>query len=165
MASSGAGEVSDGGLRRLAVALLLGNAFPAPLLVVGAMGLGSLSKGLSLVLFIMGLRSVGSAPSGAYFSTAPFFGGLLAGAMGEQVTPLLVAAAVLMADAVWLHVSEHHTHERLVHDHWQVHDEYHQHAHAVPVKAGVRHRHLHVHEPITDEHAHFPDTHHRHRPL
>ena len=155
------------GTVNLAVALLLGNAAPAPLMVLGAMGLGSLSYGLSLVLFIMGLRSVGTARAGAYFSTAPFFGGLLAVAMGEPVTPLLVVAAVLMAGGVWLHLSENHahehTHERLVHDHWHVHDEHHQHAHDTPVEPGVRHRHLHVHEPITHEHAHFPDIHHRHR--
>jgi drug/metabolite transporter (DMT)-like permease len=155
------------GTVNLAVALLLGNALPAPLLVVGAMELGSLSYGLSLVLFIMGLRSVGTARAGAYFSTAPFFGGLLAVAMGEPVTPLLVVAAVLMAGGVWLHLSEHHehehTHERLVHDHWHVHDEHHQHAHDTPVEPGVRHRHLHVHEPLTHVHAHSPDIYHRHR--
>jgi drug/metabolite transporter (DMT)-like permease len=155
------------GTVNLAVALLLGNAAPAPLMVVGAMGLGALSYGLSLVLFILGLRSVGTARAGAYFSTAPFFGGVLAVALGEPVTPLLVVAAVLMAGGVWLHISEHHahghTHERLVHDHWHVHDEHHQHAHDVGVEAGVRHRHLHVHEPLTHEHAHFPDIHHRHR--
>lgn len=154
------------GTVNLAVALLLGNAPPAPLLVVGAMGLGSLSYGLSLVLFIMGLRSVGTARAGAYFSTAPFFGGLLAVALGEPVTPLLVVAALLMIGGVWLHLSEHHAHEhthaRLFHDHSHVHDEHHQHAHDTPVAPGVRHRHLHVHEPITHEHAHFPDIHHRH---
>ena len=155
------------GTVNLAVALLLGNAAPAPLMVLGAMGLGAVSYGLSLVLFILGLRSVGTARAGAYFSTAPFFGGVLAVALGEPVTPLLVVAAVLMAGGVWLHISEHHahehTHERLVHDHWHVHDEHHQHAHDVPVEPGVRHRHLHVHEPITHEHAHFPDIHHPHR--
>ena len=155
------------GTVNLAVALMLGNALPAPLLVVGAMGLGSLSYGLSLVLFILGLRAVGTARAGAYFSTAPFFGGLLAVAMGEPVTPLLVVAAVLMAGGVWLHLSENHahehTHEPLVHDHWHTHDEHHQHTHDAPVEPGVRHRHLHVHEPITHQHAHFPDIHHRHR--
>jgi drug/metabolite transporter (DMT)-like permease len=155
------------GTVNLAVALLLGNPAPAPLLVVGAMGLGALSYGLSLVLFILGLRAVGTARAGAYFSTAPFFGGVLAVALGEPVTPLLVVAAVLMAGGVLLHISEHHahqhTHERLIHDHWHVHDEHHQHAHDVSVEAGVRHRHLHEHEPITHEHAHFPDIHHRHR--
>jgi drug/metabolite transporter (DMT)-like permease len=151
----------------LVVALVLGNAAPAPLMVVGAMGLGAISYGLSLVLFIVALRSVGTARAGAYFSTAPFFGGVLAVALGEPVTPLLVVAAVLMAGGVWLHISEHHahehTHDALVHDHWHVHDEHHQHTHDGPVEAGARHRHLHVHEPITHEHAHFPDIHHRHR--
>ena len=155
------------GTVNLVVALVLGSAWPAPLMVAGAVGLGSLSYGVSLVLFIIGLRSVGTARAGAYFSTAPFFGGLLAVAMGEAITPLLVVAAVLMAGGVWLHISEHHmhrhTHEAIVHDHWHVHDEHHRHTHDEPVDAGVRHRHLHVHEPITHEHAHFPDAHHRHR--
>lgn len=150
----------------LVVALVLGSAWPAPLMVASAVGLGSLSYGVSLVLFIIGLRSVGTARAGAYFSTAPFFG-LLAVAMGEAITPFLVVAAVLVAGGVWLHISEHHmhrhTHEAIVHDHWHVHDEHHRHTHDEPVDAGVRHRHLHVHEPITHEHAHFPDAHHRHR--
>lgn len=150
----------------LAVALLLGNAFPGPLVIAGAMGLGAVSYGLSLALFIVGLRSLGTARAGAYFSTAPFFGGLLAVVMGEPVTLLLVVAAILMAGGVWLHLSEHHshghTHERLAHDHGHVHDEHHQHGHDQPVAAGVRHRHAHVHQPVTHRHAHFPDTHHRH---
>jgi drug/metabolite transporter (DMT)-like permease len=150
----------------LVVALVMGAHAPAPLVVVGAMGLGAISYGLSLVLFIVGLRSVGTARAGAYFSTAPFFGGVLAVALGEPVTPLLIVAAVLMAGGVWLHISEHHahahTHEALVHDHSHIHDEHHQHAHDIPVDAGVRHRHMHVHEPITHEHTHFPDIHHRH---
>jgi hypothetical protein len=150
----------------LAVALVMGSHAPAPLVVVGAMGLGAISYGLSLVLFIVGLRSVGTARAGAYFSTAPFFGGVLAVALGEPVTPLLVVAAVLMGGGVLLHISEHHAHEHiheaLVHDHSHLHDAHHQHAHVVPVEAGVRHRHRHVHEPVTHEHPHFPDIHHRH---
>ncbi|MGV8907771.1 MAG: DMT family transporter [Propionicimonas sp.] len=149
----------------LAVAFALGGALPTPLVVAGAMSLGAVSYGLSLSLFIGGLRSLGTARAGAYFSTAPFFGGLLAVALGEPVSSFLVVAAVLMGGGVWLHVSEHHehshSHERVSHDHWHVHDDHHQH-HAEPVAAGVRHRHAHVHEPITHSHSHFPDIHHRH---
>lgn len=151
----------------LTVAFLLGSVLPVPSVVLGAMGLGAVSYGLSLALFIVGLRSLGTARAGAYFSTAPFFGGLLAVVMGEPVTLVLVVAAVLMAGGVWLHLSEHHSHEhsheRLAHDHWHAHDEHHQHDHDEPVAVGVRHRHVHVHEPLTHRHTHFPDTHHRHR--
>jgi drug/metabolite transporter (DMT)-like permease len=150
----------------LVVAFVLGGAAPNLALVAGAMSLGAVSYGLSLSLFIGGLRSLGTARAGAYFATAPFFGGLLAVVLGEPVSPLLLGAAVLMGGGVWLHVTElhdhEHTHERLVHDHWHVHDDHHQH-HDGLVAAGVRHRHAHMHEPLTHGHAHFPDIHHRHR--
>lgn len=149
----------------LTVAFLLGSVLPSPVVVAGAMSLGAVSYGLSLSLFIGGLRALGTARAGAYFSTAPFFGGLLALALGEPVTPFLLVAAVFMGAGVWLHVSENHlhehTHERLSHDHQHVHDAHHQH-HDDLVTLGVRHRHAHVHEHITHAHAHFPDIHHRH---
>lgn len=40
--------------------------------------LGFASYGVSLVLFVRGLRFLGTARTGAYFSVAPFFGAALA---------------------------------------------------------------------------------------
>lgn len=150
----------------LALAALLGAQLPALGEVVAAMSVGFLAYGVSLVLFIVALRHVGTARAGAYYSVAPFFGALLALALGEPVTWPLVVAGILMAVGIWLHLTERHehehTHEAVTHDHWHTHDAHHQHDHAEPVAAGTRHRHEHTHERLTHAHEHYPDSHHRH---
>ena len=151
----------------LALAFLLGAALPPLLNVFAAMLTGLFAYGISLVLFIVALRHIGTARAGAYFSIAPFFGALLAIAMGDPVTIPLIVAGVLMALGVWLHLTERHehphTHEPLAHEHWHTHpDEHHDHAHPEPVAPGTRHRHPHVHAVITHTHEHYPDSHHRH---
>ena len=150
----------------LAIAFLLGAQLPSALNIGAAMLVGFFAYGVSLVLFIVAMRHVGTARAGAYFSIAPFFGALLAIALGASVTVPLVIAAVLMAVGVWLHITERHehthTHAAVTHDHWHVHDEHHNHEHEEPVAAGVRHRHEHTHAAVTHSHDHYPDTHHRH---
>lgn len=138
--------------------------------ISGAALLGLLSYGVSLTLFIVALRHLGTARTGAYFSTAPFVGAALAVLMlHEPVTPGLLLAGVLMLVGVVLHVTEHHSHEHYheaeEHAHWHVHgadDPHHEHAHDEPVAAGTRHHHWHRHRPLTHAHRHFPDAHHRH---
>ncbi|WP_308121652.1 DMT family transporter [Actinotalea ferrariae] len=157
------------GPTNLVVALLLGAQLPAVPVAAAAAGLGFVSYGLSLVLFIVGLRHVGTARAGAYFSVAPFFGALLAVALGDRVTWQLLVAGVLMAVGAWLHLSEdhghEHEHEAVRHEHSHTHDDghhAHEHAPGEVVEAGVRHRHVHTHEPVTHTHEHYPDAHHRH---
>lgn len=154
------------GPANLVIAFLLGAQLPAPANVALAMLVGFFAYGVSLVLFIVAMRHLGTARAGAYFSVAPFFGAVLAVLMGESLTIPLVIAALLMAVGVWLHLTERHehehTHEAITHDHWHVHDEHHQHEHPESVAPGVRHRHEHRHEPITHSHEHYPDAHHRH---
>jgi drug/metabolite transporter (DMT)-like permease len=48
------------------------------------MVVGFLAYGVSLALFVVALRHLGTARTGAYFSVAPFFGALLAVSMGRQ---------------------------------------------------------------------------------
>jgi drug/metabolite transporter (DMT)-like permease len=150
----------------LALAFLLGAQLPAAGNIAAAMVVGFFAYGVSLVLFIVAMRHVGTARAGAYFSVAPFFGAALALALGEAITLPLVIAGLLMALGVWLHLTERHepehTHEALTHDHWHVHDEHHEHDHDEPVARGIRHRHVHTHETITHTHEHYPDSHHRH---
>lgn len=152
----------------LALAFIVGARLPQPAAVAGAMAVGLVAYGLSLALFIVAMRHIGTARTGAYFSVAPFFGALLALLLGEPLTWPLVAAGALMAVGVWLHLTEvhehEHEHEAITHDHWHVHDEHHQHAHppGQEVPAGVRHRHVHTHEAITHSHPHYPDAHHQH---
>lgn len=150
----------------LALAFALGASLPAWPNLLGAMLVGLLAYGVSLALFVVGLRHLGTARTAAYFSVAPFLGALLAVAMGEPVTGPLLLAGILMALGAWLHLTERHehahTHEALEHEHEHVHDEHHQHSHDAPVAPGTKHRHRHQHEPVTHMHAHFPDVHHRH---
>ena len=153
--------------------LLLAFAFGAPLpslntTVLAAM-LGFISYGASLTLFMLALRNLGTARTGAYFSIAPFVGTLLSVlVLDEPVSVQLIVAGVLMGIGVYLHLTERHshphTHEAMEHRHEHVHgdDPHHEHAHDEPVPPGTRHTHLHRHAPLTHTHAHFPDAHHQH---
>lgn len=153
------------GAINLALALFLGNEFPDLLVLIASMSVGFLAYGVSLTLFVVGLRHLGTARTGAYFSVAPFFGSLIALATGEPVTLRLVAAGMLMAAGVWLHLSEGHEHAHhhaaIEHSHEHTHEEHHQHPHEAFCAAGVRHAHRHRHESMVHTHAHFPDAHHR----
>jgi drug/metabolite transporter (DMT)-like permease len=153
-----------------AIALALGATLPPIARVGAAAGLGFLSYGVSLVLFVLALRMLGTARTGAYFSTAPFIGAVLSIAVfHERPSAALIAAAVLMGAGVWLHVTEvhkhKHAHEAMEHAHAHVHDEHHQHQHGPndpPVTDPRPHSHPHRHEPVTHSHPHYPDIHHRH---
>ncbi len=151
----------------LGLAAALGAPVPAAPALAAAMVLGVFAYGISLSLFVVGLRHLGAARTGAYFSVAPFFGALLAlPLLDEPWSARLGAAGALMAVGVWLHLSERHSHEhahqRLEHEHEHEHDAHHAH-HAVAPPPDVRHTHRHVHEPTVHAHEHFPDAHHRHR--
>lgn len=149
----------------LTMGLVLGAKLPGWPWIQAAMVVGLLAYGLSLALFVVGMRHLGTARTGAYFSVAPFFGAVLAVAGGEPVTLPLFAAGTLMALGIWLHLTERHehphAHEAMEHRHEHIHDEHHQHAHETPASPSTRHTHLHHHEPMVHSHAHFPDTHHQ----
>ncbi len=155
------------GAVNLILALLLGARLPEVSLTLAAGVVGFLGYGVSLVLFVLALRFLGTARTGAYFSTAPFIGALLALLLfGEAVTIQLGVAAVLMGIGLWLHLVERHDHEHLhepmAHTHAHVHDEHHQHAHSHGDPLGEPHVHPHAHARLTHGHPHYPDLHHRH---
>jgi len=140
---------------------------PLPDVLAGG-AVGFFGYGVSLVLFVLALRHLGAARAGAYFSTAPFIGAVLAiGLFGDPVTVPLVAAAILMAIGLYLHLAERHdhehTHEAMEHTHRHSHDEHHQHRHEPGDPPGEPHTHPHRHQPMTHRHPHYPDLHHRHR--
>jgi drug/metabolite transporter (DMT)-like permease len=152
----------------LALALARGAHLPPAVAVAAAGALGLVSYGLSLVLFVSALRHLGAARTGAYFSTAPFLGAVLALLLfREPVTAALVGAAALMSIGVWLHISERHEHDHvhapLDHEHAHVHDAHHQHDHGPDAPQGEPHAHPHEHGPLGHRHPHYPDLHHRHR--
>jgi drug/metabolite transporter (DMT)-like permease len=155
------------GATNTGLAFLAGAGVPKLSIATAAGAVGFFGYGISLVLFVLALRHLGTARTGAYFSTAPFAGALVAIAiLGEPVTPALVVAGALMACGVWLHVTERHEHahrhEPVEHTHEHEHDAHHQHVHAKPVTPGTRHTHTHRHERLTHSHPHYPDAHHRH---
>ena len=121
------------GAINLSLAFSLGAPMPAIPSLAGAMLVGLLAYGVSLALFVVGLRHLGTARTGAYFSVAPFFGALLALLMGEPITLPLLLAGALMALGTWLHLTERHEHghihQELEHDHEHYHDEHHLHDH------------------------------------
>ena len=156
-----AGAVTTG------IAFAAGAAVPNLSAVLGAAGVGFIGYGVSLVCFVLALRHLGTARTGAYFSTAPFVGAAVSLLVfREGVSWPLVAAGGLMGLGVWLHLTERHDHEHdheeMVHEHAHVHDEHHQHAHGSDDPPGEPHAHPHRHAPMRHAHPHYPDLHHRH---
>jgi drug/metabolite transporter (DMT)-like permease len=152
----------------LVLGLIAGGQIPGMTASLLAGLVGFLGYGVSLVLFVFALRHLGTARTGAYFSTAPFLGAIAALAfLQEPFTGQLALAGVLMGLGVWLHLSEHHehhhVHEPTEHAHPHVHDEHHQHAHQPADPPGEPHTHAHRHERLTHKHPHVPDMHHHHK--
>lgn len=153
------------GTVNLVLALSTGASLPAAALIAGGALNGFVGVGISLVMFMLALRHLGAARTGAYFSLAPFIGAIFAITfLHEAVTAQLAIAGALMAVGLYLHLSERHNHvhvhDAIEHEHSHVHDEHHQHTHGQPV--GEPHSHRHRHEPLNHSHAHYPDLHHRH---
>jgi drug/metabolite transporter (DMT)-like permease len=155
------------GTINLFLALATSASLPDLSVVARAAAIGFLGYGVSLVLFVLGLRLLGAARTGAYFSSAPFVGAALSVAIfDEPVTARLIAAGLLMAIGLYLHLVEVHAHEHqhdpMEHEHRHTHDEHHRHQHAPDDPPGEPHSHWHRHEPLRHSHAHYPDLHHRH---
>jgi drug/metabolite transporter (DMT)-like permease len=171
---SGGDAVTIAGLKglaagsvNLALGLAQGASFPAAPVWAAAAALGLVGYGISLVLFVIALRHLGTARTGAYFSVAPFFGAAIAFAvLPETASAAFWIAAVLMAAGVWLHLSERHEHphlhEQLKHSHEHVHDEHHRHEHGFAWDGREPHSHEHEHGGLRHSHPHYPDLHHRH---
>ena len=155
------------GVVNISIALLLGHAWPSAVQVAAAGLVGLLGYGVSLALFVVALRELGSARTGAYFSIAPFAGVSLAiVTLGEAPGALFWLGLPLAAAGVWLHVTEQHAHahmhEPMDHAHAHVHDEHHRHEHDFPWDGSEPHAHAHRHGRMEHSHTHYPDIHHRH---
>ena len=152
----------------LALGYIGGAGLPAAGPVLGAGIVGFIGYGVSLALFVFALRDLGTARTGAYFSTAPFLGAIVSVvAFNEPLSGQLLVAGGLMAAGVWLHLTEEHEHEHkhepMEHSHRHAHDAHHQHAHGPDDPPGEPHTHSHRHERLHHRHAHTPDMHHSHR--
>jgi drug/metabolite transporter (DMT)-like permease len=151
----------------LVLALGIGYSIPNWGTILKAMLLGSLSYGLSIMLFIMALRGLGAARTSALFSTAPLSGLILSLILfREAPNIMLVLALPLMIVGTFFLVYEEHDHVHkhvfVVHEHSHNHmDGHHNHTHGDPVSDGT-HSHQHSHATLEHKHRHMPDTHHRH---
>ena len=146
---------------------LHGRGLPEGRAVAGAMFVGFVGYGLSLALFVLALRHLGTARTGAYFSLAPFMGAVFAIVLlREPLSPALLVAGAVMGVGTWLHLTERHEHEHvhetMGHNHSHVHDEHHRHEHEAGTQVSEPHTHWHVHERLAHRHPHYPDIHHRH---
>jgi drug/metabolite transporter (DMT)-like permease len=145
-----------------------GGALPKLTTLAIAGAVGFLGYGVSIALFVLALRNLGTARTGAYFSTAPFLGAIVAVIfLHEPVTAQLAVAGVLMSIGLWLHLTERHEHEHehlpMEHTHSHVHDAHHQHEHGPGDPPGEPHTHRHRHGRLRHRHPHVPDMHHTHR--
>ncbi|HET7884282.1 MAG TPA: DMT family transporter [Acetobacteraceae bacterium] len=155
------------GVVNLSLALAQGASLPSGGVIVAVFLIGFLGYGVSLALFVLALRHLGTARTGAYFSLAPFVGAVIAVVMlGESLTVQLLIAGTLMAFGIWLHLTEQHEHEHvheaMEHEHRHRHDAHHQHEHEATDPLGEPHTHRHRHARLMHRHPHYPDLHHRH---
>lgn len=156
------------GTVNLSIAAALGQPLPGMTNALAAGVIGFCGYGLSLVLFVVALRHLGTARTGAYFSVAPFAGAAISLLMLDEAPgSAFWLASAFMGAGIWLHLTERHshehTHEPMLHTHAHVHDEHHHHEHDFPWDGKEPHVHPHRHERITHTHAHFLDIHHWHK--
>ena len=155
------------GAANLFLGFLIGERLNFDFSLLQAGALGFLGIGISLVAFIVSLGKIGTARTGALFSTAPFIGSILSILiLKEPISVPFTIALILMACGVWFHLSEVHVHEHIhkefEHGHKHIHDEHHQHTHGPNDPPGEPHGHFHRHEKMIHKHPHFPDIHHQH---
>ncbi|MCH7569643.1 MAG: DUF1493 family protein, partial [Deltaproteobacteria bacterium] len=95
--------------------LLAGDPIPPPAPFAGALALGGLSYGASLVPYISGAQQVGATRSQLIFATAPFWGVVLSWLwLDAAILGVQLAALGVMLVAVWLLNTALHAH---VHSH------------------------------------------------
>jgi drug/metabolite transporter (DMT)-like permease len=155
------------GLFSLLLALLLGREIPQLTTLAVAMLIGFVCYGLSLYLYVVALRGLGAARTGALFAVAPFGGALLGMAMFQDSLTIgfMISLPLLAAGAILLFREAHghpHVHKNEMHEHKHTHDDGH-HVHHAGTILGQSHSHTHEHATMKHAHPHAPDIHHRHR--
>ncbi len=143
----------------LAAALALGRPLPGLAVIAAALGLGAISYGLSIAMFILAARGMGAARTSAWFGTAPFAGVLVSLLVFHDFPGLqfLVSLPLMIGGALLLFGEQHshmHVHGPVEHDHYYTADEHH------PFTAEKTYRHRH--DELRHYHPHRPDIHHRH---
>jgi drug/metabolite transporter (DMT)-like permease len=150
----------------LAIALSTGSSIPSMKAVFAALILGFFSYGISIILFIFAMRSLGAARTSAFFGSAPFVGAIISIVLFREwpginfifLLPVMIAGAVLI---LWEDHSHVHKHEMIEHEHRHVHTDNH-HLNEPGDNELIEHTHWHIHKEIEHSHEHTPDIHHRH---
>lgn len=155
------------GTANVTIALLIGTNIPSFLTIGMVAIVGFLGYGVSLSFFVLALRHIGTARTGAYFSLAPFAGATISILFfGDKLSIPFLVAATFMAIGVWLHLTENHehkhSHQDIEHEHSHTHDEHHQHEHDPSIPLTEPHSHKHMHKKMLHSHPHYPDIHHQH---
>jgi drug/metabolite transporter (DMT)-like permease len=152
----------------LVFATVLGDQIPGINIVAGAMLLGCMGYGLSIVLFVYAMRGLGAARTSTLFGTAPLAGVVVSSLLFRETygisftiaVPLMLIGTMLLAREAHSH---NHVHEKAVHEHRHRHDDiHHVHIHKQEEFQAQSHSHLHSHDHLEHEHPHLPDIHHRH---
>lgn len=157
------------GIFSLCLALGLHQFIPTFWPIILAMVLGFFSYGLSIVLFVLAMRTLGSSRTSAYFATAPFIGTLISFFLFHNLpTRLFYLALPMMIIGTVIILKENHCHEHehcpIEHDHRHSHtDGHHEHTYENEEEFfHGPHSHLHSHRALKHSHTHTPDIHHRH---
>ena len=134
--------------------------------ILYALLLGSISYGISIVLYIISAQKLGAIRSQIIFSSAPFFGVFFSMVfLSESISNLQIVSFSLFVFSIMLFMFEkhehYHHHHKLEHTHFHRHDDMH-HEHRHDIKSSY-HEHLHQHEEDEHAHPHWPDMHHRHK--
>jgi drug/metabolite transporter (DMT)-like permease len=156
------------GLFSLLLSIALRHTPPNALNTASGLALGGLSYGISLILFILTLKDIGSSRAGALFATAPFIGSVLSFMLFKNIPSLnfIVSIPFMLCGTYLLFKETHahaHQHKAVAHDHTHSHnEEHHGHTHEREVPEGLSHTHPHRHDHVVHYHNHLPDIHHRH---
>ncbi|QKK80371.1 DMT family transporter [Marinomonas primoryensis] len=135
--------------------------------IVGALLVGAMSYGASIVLYIRAAQGMGATRAQVIFSSAPFFGVALSVLyLGESISEVhLLAAAIFIAAITLLLRDRHshtHMHKKMSHNHTHRHDDSHHNHNHPDMSPSIRHTHHHTHSHVEHKHPHWPDLHHRH---
>ncbi len=156
------------GLFSIALAFSLSMPFPGLFFAISALLLGFFGYGLSIVLFIISMRSLGAARTSALFGTAPFIGVIISFLLFQESFHVWFMASflIMVVGAVLLFSEKHehvHGHQAFGHEHRHFHEDvHHAHHHGEQIPSDISHSHPHEHEEVEHGHTHTPDIHHRH---
>ncbi|MEE2788515.1 MAG: DMT family transporter [Myxococcota bacterium] len=134
-----------------------------------ALCIGAVCYGGSIILYVASAQQLGATHAQVIFSSAPYWGLLLAWfLLDESLGAAHLGAVVFMVVALWLlrrdQHGHYHVHEAESHSHWHRHDpDHHHHVHRPGMWSVLGwHYHGHDHEAVAHTHEHRSDIHHRH---